>query len=66
LFTMLSFAKMVDGEVSVTDEWNVSVEDYWKDTDKRRPKYLEKNMSYCLFGHHKSHMEWPGIELGPW
>jgi len=31
---------------------------YWQEKAK-----LEKNMSYCIFGHHKSHMEWPGIEV---
>jgi hypothetical protein len=35
----------------------------WKDTDRGRPKYLEKYQYQCYFAHHKSHMNWPKIEL---
>jgi hypothetical protein len=24
-----------------------------------------KTLSHCHFAHHKSHMDWPGIEPGP-
>jgi hypothetical protein len=39
------------------------MEHKWNDKD-RKIKYLEKNLSQCHFGHHKTHMDWPGIELG--
>ena len=29
--------------------------------DRGKPKYSGKNLSQCLFIHHKSHMDWPGI-----
>jgi hypothetical protein len=29
------------------------------------PKYCEKNLYQCQFGHHKSQVEGPGIESGP-
>ena len=33
-------------------------------TNRGEPKYAGKNVQ-CCFGHHKSHMDWPGIERGP-
>jgi len=30
----------------------------WNDTDMRKEKYSEKNLSYCHFVHHKSQRDW--------
>jgi hypothetical protein len=41
----------------------ISKERWWKDTYRRKPQFSEINLSHCHLAHHKSHMDWPGIEL---
>jgi hypothetical protein len=41
------------------------MEHRWNEVDRGKPKYSGKNLSQCHFIHHKSHMDWPGIEPRP-
>jgi hypothetical protein len=34
----------------------------WNDSDNGKPNYLEKNLSWCQFVHHKSDMAYPENE----
>jgi hypothetical protein len=35
--------------------------------DRRKLRYLERDLPYCLFGQHKSYMDWPETEpRSPW
>lgn len=37
----------------------------WNVNARRKPKYSQKNLSWCHFVHHKSSMHWSGIKPGP-
>jgi len=37
----------------------------WNRADKEKSKHSEKTLSQCHRSHHKSHKDWPGIEMGP-
>jgi hypothetical protein len=41
------------------------MEHRWNEIDRGKPKYSGKNLSQYHFVHHKSYMDWPGIEPGP-
>jgi hypothetical protein len=41
------------------------MEHRWYGIDRGKPKYSQKNLSQYHFVHHKSNVDWPGIELGP-
>jgi hypothetical protein len=42
------------------------MEFWWNDTEGGKLNDSEKiPVSFCQFVHHKSQMDWPGIELGP-
>jgi len=43
----------------------MSIEFWWDDTDRRKAKHSEINLSQGQFAHHKYHKDWPGIERGP-
>ena len=45
----------------VIDGW-MSMEQWWKDTDRGKLKYWEKNLSHCHFYHLKSPSNLPGFE----
>ena len=36
----------------------MNIERWWNDTDSRKPKYLERDLSQCKFVHCKSNMNW--------
>jgi hypothetical protein len=38
------------------------MEQGWNEIDTEKPKYSGKNLSQYHYVHHKSHMDWPGIQ----
>ena len=42
-----------------------STEHWCSDNDRGKQQQPEKNLSEWYFAHHKSHVDWPGIEYGP-
>jgi len=41
----------------------MNMEHWWNDTDRWKLKYSEKVLSHCHFTHHKSYIDWPGVNL---
>jgi hypothetical protein len=41
------------------------MEHLWDDDERGKPKYFEKNLSQRHFVHHKSKIDWLGLEPGP-
>jgi hypothetical protein len=37
----------------------MTIEHWWNDTDRRKPKFSEQNLSHCHFVQHKSNMDSP-------
>jgi hypothetical protein len=57
---MSSVAKVI---VPVADE-GMNMEWFLNDSDGRRYKYLEENLTHGYYDHHKPHADWLGIRPG--
>jgi len=40
----------------------INTEHWWNDTDRRKPKYSDRNLSQCQSVHYESNTNWPGID----
>lgn len=58
-------ALSIDCIVSIVDGWNTGTEQWLNDNDRVKTKYAEKILSQCESVHHKSHLNWNGIEREP-
>jgi hypothetical protein len=54
-----------NGSIAHPCLWYMSVKQRWNDTDKRKSKDSEKNLSQFHFVHHKSYMDCPRQEHVP-
>jgi hypothetical protein len=39
------------------------MEQWWNETNRADPKFWDKTLCHCHIVHHKSNMDWPGIEV---
>jgi hypothetical protein len=58
-------ARVTDYIAPAVEQWNTSMEYWWNGSDMGKLNYSVNNLSQFCFVHHKSHMDWPGIEPGP-
>jgi hypothetical protein len=49
--------------VSLGDELNMCIEQWWNDADKGNLTYYKQNLSWCLFLHYTFHAVSFGIKL---
>ena len=42
----------------------MSMEHWWNDADRRKPKYTEKSLSHCNIVHLRFYTDWPRIKPG--
>ena len=47
------------------DDRRINMEQLWNYNDRGKTEALGDNLPYCYFVHHKSCMDWSGIEPGP-
>jgi len=44
---------------------DMNMDQWWNDTDMGNLKCSEKNLSHCRFIHHKSHIDYCGVDARP-
>lgn len=47
-------------------EMDMSMEHWYNDSNRGKPRYSEKNLAHCHFVNPKSHISWSGIEPSLW